>query len=213
MTPTGSCRFPQVMGLGIPHGQGKTPTGISAPQTRFGGLVPAPEHPTHPTATTLGSYLGARCSGGSYGRSRGCATHPNHFMGWRGPAGRRVTGSVHPPAGHPSAPGTHRWVTRQGRTVDTLAPPTPAHSPACCRQPSPYLPRLFFYCRQSVSSGSCRAPAEHPLPSAPLGGPASSSGTTPGLSHLSPSFLGEAKTPRDDFPGAAAWVCSFPCVA
>ena len=181
----------------------------------LGGLAPAPEHPTHPTATALGPYLSARCGGGSsYGRSRGrsCVTRLNHFMGWRGPAGRRTRGSGRP-AGHLATPGTHHWVTRQGKRGGTLAPPAPARSPAHCHQPSPYLPRLFFCCQRPVSPGARWAPAEHPLPSAPLGGPASSLGTTLGLSHLFSSFLGEAKTPRDDFPGAAGWVCSFPRVA
>lgn len=73
VTPIGSCQLPQVAGLGIPHGEGKTPIGIPAPQTWFGDLAPA--HPTHPTATAPGPYLGARCGGGGgYGKSRGCAT-------------------------------------------------------------------------------------------------------------------------------------------
>lgn len=91
--------FLWVMELGIPHGQGKTPRGNCAPQTQFGGLVPVPEHPTHPTAVPLGPYLSAWCGSGGYGRSRGCATRPGHFMGRQGPAARGAGGSGHP-TGH-----------------------------------------------------------------------------------------------------------------
>lgn len=54
-----------------------------------------------------------------------------------------------------------------------------------------------------------RHQGEHPHPSSPLEGPASSSGITPERNHLSLSPLGEAKIPRDDFASSSGWVCSF----
>lgn len=75
---------------GHAHGEGKSPSGISAPLTPFGGLVPTPEHPTHPTAT--GPYLSAWCGG--YGGIRGCATPLGHFMGQQGPAGGRMSSEL-----------------------------------------------------------------------------------------------------------------------
>lgn len=162
--------------------------------------MPAPEHPTHPAAVASGLYLSAWCGSGGYGGSRGCATRLGHFMGWRGPAGRRARGSGHP-TGHLPALGTHRWVIRGGSTVGHWISPRLI---SCCHRPSPYLPRLFFYCHRELP----RHRAEHSRPSSPLVGPASSSGTTPERSHLSPSLLGEAKIPRDDFPSSAGWVCS-----
>lgn len=186
VTPMVSFHSSGLWSWASPHGQGKTPRGNCAPQTQFGGLVPVPEHPTHPTAVPLGPYLSAWCGSGGYGRSRGCATRPGHFMGRQGPAARGAGGSGHP-TGH---------LPVQVRTL---------HLPSisCCHLI--YLIFFFFYCHQELTKHR----AEHPRPSSPLVGPASSSGITPERSHLSPSVLGEAKTPGDDFPSSRGWVCSF----
>lgn len=90
--PCEAAPLPLCDSAGHPHGEGKSPSGISAPLTPFGGLVPTPEHPTHPTAT--GPYLSAWCGG--YGGIRGCATPLGHFMGQQGPAGRRMSSELTP---------------------------------------------------------------------------------------------------------------------
>lgn len=211
MTPVGSCQFPQVMGLGIPYGQGKTPVGISAPQTQFGGLVPTLEHPTHPMATAPGPYLGARCGGGGYGRSRGCSTHLNHFMGRRGPAGRRVRGSGCP-AGHLPVPGTHQWATRRGNVAGRWLPPPWLAAPHATAGLHLICLNYFFI----ASSRCCWELARHrlsiPFPPHPSGDPPARGQPWGQAICPHPPWRGQ-DPPQHDFPSAAGWVCSFPCVA
>lgn len=72
---------PYVMGLGGEHPK----VGFLPHRPRLGAWHPHRCLPPTPAAVAPGPYLGARCGG--YGRSRGCATRLDHFMGRRGPAG------------------------------------------------------------------------------------------------------------------------------
>lgn len=145
--------FPWVMGLGIPHRQGKTQSGNCAPQTRFRSLVPTPDHPTHPTAMPSGPYLSARCGSGGYGRSRGCATRLGHFMGWQEPVGSRARGSGHP-IGHLPALGTHGWVTRWGSPVGHWDHPLHFMLPSAFT----LFTLIIFYCHRELTRLSIPIP-------------------------------------------------------
>lgn len=72
---------PYVMGLGGEHPK----VGFLPHRPRLGAWHPHRCLPPTPAAVAPAPYLGARCGG--YGRSRGCATRLDHFMGRRGPAG------------------------------------------------------------------------------------------------------------------------------
>lgn len=189
---------------GRPPWRGQDPNWDSCPTDAVWWSGAHASHPPH------GHGPGSlpRCPVRRLRREQGLCHRLNHFMGRRRPAGRRARGSGRAPP----RPGDLLVGDQEGKPSGTLVPPTPVSSSAHRRWTSPYLPQLFFYCQQLVSPGARQAPAEHPLPSAPLGGPASS-GTTLGPSHLSPFSPERPRPPRDDFPSPAGWVCSFPCVA
>jgi len=183
--------------------KGRTPAGISAPRTQSGGQVPAPEHPTHPTATAPGPYLGA--PRGGYGRSRGCATRPGHCMGRRGPAaeGERVRSL----RWGPPRPGDPLVGDQAGMLGGTPAPLT-RHNAA-----SLHLICLHYFF--PASSRCHRELARHwlsiPFPPRPSG--THQLGDHPRATPSVPMVLGGAETPCDGFPSTAGRVCSFPRVA
>lgn len=122
--PHGVMPFPWVVGLGIPHGQGKTPSGNCAPQARFGGLVPAPEHPTPRQGRALGSLPQCLVWQRWLRQEQGLCHPPASLHGPAGTCGqegKRVRAPTDP------ALGTQGWVTRRGSTVGHWISP-PSHA-------------------------------------------------------------------------------------
>lgn len=202
---------PQFPNPGIPKGWGAAPGDLR-------GVIPFlwvmelgippwtgedPKRELCPTDAVWGSGACSRAPHPPHGRALGSLPQCLVWQWWL----RQEQGLCHPPGSLHGPAGT---CGQRGRRVRAphWAPPCPGEdtaSPLHLMLPLYLLDFFFFYCHQELTKHR----AEHPRPSSPLVGPASSSGITPERSHLSPSVLGEAKTPGDDFLSSRGWVCSF----